>query len=193
MAVRNKPTIEDMKKCYDKHKNLKLAAKDIGMAWQTLYWNLNKEGHPVTGDKDRYGSLTDKLAKTTEDLFKYTIPFAEDFNEGKFQAKVDFNVKGLLVDVKSSTKKDGYKNNPKKNSSFRWAFSSKVQEDSADFLVCYCYSGYDADNFGEVEKILLIPKEFFKNKQSISVSCLKSKWYDFEVTEKELKDFFLEL
>tara|TARA_B100001105_G_scaffold4933_1_gene3687 strand:- start:1822 stop:1989 length:168 start_codon:yes stop_codon:yes gene_type:complete len=50
--------------------------------------------------------------------------------------------------------------------------------------------GYDCENHGEVEKILLIPKEYYKNKQSMSVSCKKSKWFDFEVTEEELKQFF---
>ena len=182
-----------MVEVYDKHKNLKLAAKELGMVWQTLYWNLTQINHPVTGDKERYGSLTDKLAKETEDLFKKTVPFAVDCNENEFQAKMDFKVKGFNVDVKASTKKDGYKNNPKKNVTYRWAFSCKVQNDLADFMVCYCYEGYEADQHGSVEKILLIPKEFFKNKQSMSVSCTKSKWYDFEVTEDELLDFFTNL
>lgn len=35
-------------------------------------------------------------------------------NEGKFQAKVDFKVGDTYVDVKASSKKDGYKNNPRK-------------------------------------------------------------------------------
>lgn len=51
--------------------------------------------------------------------------------------------------------------------------------------MCYYYSGTDAENYGDIEKILLIPNEFFKNMQSISVSCYESKWYDFEVTEEE--------
>tara|TARA_R110002012_G_scaffold49804_2_gene128769 strand:- start:32542 stop:33123 length:582 start_codon:yes stop_codon:yes gene_type:complete len=193
MKKKDKPSHIRMVQVYEKHKNLKLAAKELGMVWQTLYWNLVQINHPVTGDKERYGSLTDKLAKETEDTFKKTVPFAVDCNEGEFQAKMDFKVKGFNVDVKASTKKDGYKNNPKKNASYRWAFSCKVQNNLADFIVCYCYKGYEADQYGEVEKILLIPKEFFKNKQSISVSCSKSKWYDFEVTEVELLTFFSEL
>lgn len=185
-----KYSIVVMKEVYDKYKNLKLAAKELGMVWQTLYWNLSRAGHPVTGDKERYGSPTDKMAKAMEDKFKEIVPYAEDCNEDKFQAQVDFKVKNLTVDIKSSTKKDGYKNNPKKQPAYRWAFSTKVQEKCSDFMVCFCMSGYNCIEYGEVEKILLIPKEFYRNKQSISVSCSQSKWYDFEVTEDELKDFF---
>lgn len=179
-----------MKTVYDKHKNLKLAAEELGMVWQTLYWNLSKVGHPVTGDKERYGSPTDKMAKALEDRFQELVPKAKDYNKDKFQAQIDFKVGELSVDIKSSTKKDCFKNNPKKPANYRWAFSTKVQEKCSDFMVCFCMSGYDCKDYGEIEKILLIPKEFYKNKQSMSVSCSKSKWYDFEVTEQELADFF---
>ena len=182
--------IELYKETYDKYKHLKNAAEELDIKWQTLYWHLSKVGHPVTGDKERYGSLTDKMARATELLFKEQVPYAVDRNDKKFQASVDFTVKGFNVDVKASCKKDCYKNNPKKNPNFRWAFTCKVQEDCADFLVCYCYSGYDSYDYKSVEKILLVPKEFYKNKQSFSVSCTKSKWYDFEVTQDELKEFF---
>lgn len=57
-------------------------------------------------------------------------------------------------------------------------------------MVCFCMSGCDCIEYGGLEKILLIPKEFYRNKRSISVSCVKSKGYDFEVTEDELKCFF---
>jgi hypothetical protein len=50
------------------------------MAWQTLYYHLQKAGHPVTGDKERYGSVTDKLAKHAEDLFTRLVPAAVDNN-----------------------------------------------------------------------------------------------------------------
>lgn len=185
------PEIELYKNTYDKHQNLKLAAEELKIAWQSLYVHLREVNHPVTGNKARYGALTDKLARYAENKFKSLIPYAEDHNTEKFQAKMDFTVKGLSVDIKSSTKKDGYKNNPLRNPSFRWAFCCKVQEEQqADFLVCYCFEGDDASNHGKVEKILLIPREFFNNMQSISVSCRKSKWFDFEVTEEELKSFF---
>lgn len=186
-----KNSIEQMKTSYDKHQNLKLAAEELGMKWQNLYIELRSVNHPVTGNKERYGSVTDKMARATEKIFHETVPHAVDMNEGKFQAKLDFTVNNLKVDVKASTKKDGYKNNPRKNASYRWAFCCKVQEHhQADFLVCYCYSGTEASDYGTVEKILLIPNEFFNNMQSISVSCSKSKWYDFEVTEQELAEFF---
>ena len=175
---------------YCKYMNLKLAASELGIPWQTLYYHLRLNDIPVLGDKDRYGSATDKLASYTEALFQKTVPSAMNHNMDKFQASLDFSVCGVKVDVKSSTKKDGYKNNPNKNPAFRWAFSSKVQEKFADFMVCYCFSGESCEDHGNVEMILLIPKEFFKNKQSISVSCNNSKWYEFTVSESELKEFF---
>ncbi len=182
--------IELYKQTYDKHKHLKNAADELGIKWQNLYYHLNSAGHPVTGDKERYGSDKDKFAKVMEDRFKSLIPYAKDGNMSKFQATVDFDVKGLQIDVKGSTKKDGYKNSPHKNPALRWAFTTKVQRDVADYLVCYCMTGKSCVDYGETQKILLIPKEFFKGKQMISVSCNKSKWYDFEVTEQELKEFF---
>lgn len=100
-----KRTKKDMISTYDKHKNLKIAAEELGMVWQTLYWNLCKFGHPVTGDKSRYGSPTDVMAKTLEDKFKELVPKAEDYNQDKFQAEVDFKVGTLMVDIKASTKK----------------------------------------------------------------------------------------
>lgn len=182
--------IELYKQVYDKHKNLKLAASELNMKWQTLYWHLSAVQHPVVGDKEKYGSTADKMAKRTENLFNEMIPYASDANEGKFQALVDFDVKGHSVDIKGSCKNDAYKNNPRKNKSLRWAFSCKVQEKCSDFLVCYCYEEESTDLADLVEKILLIPKEFYANKQSFSVSCNKSKWYDFEVSEEELLEFF---
>lgn len=182
-----------LKTTYDKCKNLKIAATELNMKWQTLYYHLNLIGHPVTGDKERYGSPTDKLARKTEKLFNSILPEAEDLNNEKFQNDIDFKYKNISIDVKSSTKKDGYKNNPRKNAAFRWAFSVAVQEKSADYLVCFCYAGHDCEDSGDVEKILLIPSQFFKNKQSISVSCSKSKWYDFEVSEQDLREFLLAL
>ena len=188
-------SINTLKAVYDKHKNLKLAGEELKMPWQTLYYKLCKVNHPVVGDKAKYGSVTDKLAKYSEDLFQKMIPYAKDNNTSKAQASLDFEVKGLNVDVKSSCKKDPYANNDIKSGkgAIRWAISTRVQEGVADYLVCFLFEGYDAQEHGDVEKILLIPAEFFKNKQSISISVKKSKWYDFEVTEQELIDFFKEV
>lgn len=182
--------IEKYKEVYDKYKNLKLTAEELGIKWQKLYWHLNRAGHSVTGDKERYGSPTDKMAREMEKHFHSLIPYAKDMNEDSFQYEYDFSIKGLKVDIKSSTKKDGYKKNPRKNASYRWAFSCKVQESSADFIVCFCMKGFDCEDHEGIEKILLIPKEYYKNKQSLSVSCRKSKWFDFEISEDDLKEFF---
>lgn len=68
------------------------------------------------------------MAKELEDVFKKMVPFAKDLNEDKFQSPVDFDVKGYKVDVKCSTKKDTYKNNPNKNKSLRWHFVVKFKK-----------------------------------------------------------------
>jgi len=39
---------------YEKHKNLKLAANDVGLPWQTVYVHLKRAGVPVVGDKLRF-------------------------------------------------------------------------------------------------------------------------------------------
>jgi len=36
----------------------------------------------------------------------------------------------------------------------------------------------------------IIPKELYANTQSLSVSCKKSKWFDYEVSEEDLLSFF---
>lgn len=169
---------------YEKHKNLKLAADELGIKWQTLYSRLKKAGHAVTGDKERYGSDKDRLATKAESLFKTLVPFAENQNGLKFQAKVDFVINGKKVDIKASTLKKGMKHSNIR----RWAFSVKKQEFVADFLVCFAFD----DDGGY--KILLIPAEFIRFYQSISISeNAKSKWLEYEIDPNELAPFFNEL
>lgn len=169
---------------YEKHKHLKNAASEIGIPWQTLYVRLKEQGIKVTGDKSRYGSASDRLGCVGEREFKSIVEFSEDMNESEFQSKVDFMVRGFMVDVKSSrprmlnkTKSDGYS----------WAFSFKKQAECADFFVCFCY-----DHDGSVKDLLLIPSEFSKGLQTISVPYDgRSKWKDFSVSKDGLRDFFL--
>ena len=51
---------------YSRHMNLKLAAHELGMKWQTLYYRLKRAGVPVVGDKLRHGSDRDRLAARAE-------------------------------------------------------------------------------------------------------------------------------
>ncbi|MDG4870278.1 hypothetical protein P8631_19990, partial [Guyparkeria sp. 1SP6A2] len=86
-------------------------------------------GEPVTGDKLRYGSDTDRFAARAERKFNELVPFAMSQNEKKFQSKVDFMVGDSTIDVKAAN----LKNN-------RWSFSLKKQENIADFFVCFAFS-----------------------------------------------------
>ncbi|QQP86902.1 hypothetical protein [Entomomonas asaccharolytica] len=168
---------------YDKHKNLKLAADEVGIKWQQLYTILIKEGVKVTGDKARYGSDSDKLAAEGERIFKELVPIAKDLNAEQFQSKIDFDVLGYSVDVKTSTLK---KSNCRSESK-RWAFSLKKQEYFADFFVCIAIK----DN--KLHKIYLIPCELVRYYQSISMSENGSKWDDYLVKPEDLLDFFKSL
>ena len=174
---------DKIKNAYEKHKNLKLAANELGMKWQTLYVQLRKFGIPVTGDKLKYGSDSDRLAARAEIEFGRLVTFAISQNEEKFQAHFDFLVGNEKVDVKSSRLHQGSKRFP----ALRWSFSVKRQEFCANFIVCFAMKeiGY---------RILLIPGELVRNYMTISVSEKgKSKWLQYEVTPDELSEFFDDL
>jgi hypothetical protein len=170
---------------YNKHKNLKLAAEELGIKWQSLYIQLRKLGVAVTGDKARYGSDKDRLAAQAELEFKRLVPFAESQNSIKFQSKFDFLVGSEKVDIKASRQAQGCKRFKAK----RWAFSVKKQEFCADFIVCFAMVdiGY---------RIFLIPGECVRNYQTISIStssCSKSKWLQYEVSADDISEFFKQL
>lgn len=166
---------------YRKHKNLKIAAEELGITWQKLYVKLCEFGEPVTGDKEKYGSDSDKFASKGERLFLKLVPSAKDMNKEKFQSKFDFLVSNLKVDVKCSQKRTSNVNSKQK----RWAFSVKKQRLIADLVVCF---GYDGD---EVESCLVIPGEICRNHGTISLSCRGGKWADYSISIDELNDFVL--
>jgi len=171
-----------IKEVYEKHQNLKLAADELGVKWQTLYVQLKKQGVPITGDKSRYGSDKDRLAAMAELEFKRLVPFAINQNEVKFQSKLDFIVGNHGVDIKASKLNQGSKN----FAALRWSFSVKKQEFCADFVVCFAMleAGY---------RIFLIPGEMVRHYQTISISEKgKSKWLQFEISSSDLYEFFHE-
>lgn len=169
---------------YSRLKNLKLVGEEIGIPWQNVYIHLRNNNVNVTGDKSRYGSDKDRLAAKAEKLFKAIVPFADDQNETKYQSKFDFMVKGNKVDVKASTLKQSSKRFPAK----RWMFSVKKQELIADYLACFAF--IDDDNY----RFLLIPGEFIRHYQTISISCAgNSKWDQFAIDPKDVSQFFTDL
>lgn len=171
-------------KLYKEHKNLKVVASHANIPWQKVYVHLKKAGIAVTGDKLRYGSETDKLARKGELYFLSKVPFAIDQNNIQFQSKFDFEVNGFSVDVKSSTQRKSNKN----NNPDRWAFSSKKQESEADFFVLlgYCDGGF--------KYCWLIPGEIARHYQTISISCVsRKKWWEYEIDADDLADFFNDL
>jgi hypothetical protein len=170
---------------YNKHKNLKLAAAELGIPWHSLYAQLKREGVPVTGDKLRYGSDRDRLAALAEAEFKRMVPAAKDMNTVSFQAKYDFDVFGIKVDVKCSMPRQLNKKYPAKS----WAFSFKKQSLLCDFICCFCMS-----DDRQIQRVLLVPREFFDGLQTVSVSCDgRSKWLEYEVQPEELSTFFSSL
>ena len=170
---------------YRKHKHLKKAADELGMKWQKLYTVLVAANEPVTGDKERYGSETDKFARMAEKHFKEIVPYAGDQNESKFQSKFDFQVGHLKVDIKCA--RASIKHVASKAKS--WAFSVKKQRLIADMILCI---GYGDDYRPEV--YLLIPGEVARNSGTINLpQSRKGKWWDFSIELSEIKPFFDEL
>lgn len=167
---------------YQKHKNLKIAAEELGVNWHTLYARLKKQGVKFVGDKLRYGSDRDRLGALGEKLFSEIVTFAVDCNKDQFQSKVDFLVNGLKVDVKAGMPRQLNK----KFKALSWSFSFKRQSLIADFIVCFCL-----DNDKKIEHILLVPSEFFNGLQTVSVSKNGfSKWLDYKIDEVGLFEFF---
>lgn len=157
-----------------------MAAEELGMKWQTLYWNLIKVGHPVTGDKSRYGSGSDLLAAAAEKHFNELVPSATCQNINEYQAKFDFDIYGLKVDIKAAnptaiTAKYPYK---------RWNFSIKKQRLSADFIVCIAYEN------SRPHRYLLLPKEMICEQTGISLGERNGKWSDYEIAPEDLQPFF---
>lgn len=170
---------------YRKHMNLKIAAAELGIAWQTLYIRLKKLGEPITGDKLRYGADRDRLGALGESEFHRLVPFAQNGNSATWQAKVDFSVMGWAVDVKASRPRQLNKRYAAKS----WSFSFKRQSLACDFICCFCM-----DDDRTVTNVLLVPSEFFAGLQTVSVSCHGwSKWLDYRIEPDQLGQFFIAL
>lgn len=162
--------------------NLKLAASELGVAWQSLYVRLKQMGEPVTGDKLRYGSDRDRLGAMGEQEFIRLVPFAVSRNTFKYQSEYDFDVLGKKVDVKTSYPRQLNRKYDAKS----WAFSFKKQSLICDFICCFCMNEDKS-----VRHVLLIPSEFFIGLQTVSVSCQGgSKWLDYTVNANDLAGFF---
>jgi hypothetical protein len=165
--------------------NLKLAAAELGVQWQTLYVQLKRAGVAVIGDKLRYGSDRDRLGAVGEQEFLRLVPDAKNMNAVEFQSKYDFEVYGHKVDVKASMPRQLNR----RFAALSWAFSFKKQSLICDFICCFCMR-----EDRTIDRVLLVPKEFFAGLQTVSVSCAgQSKWLDYEIPQDELAKFFADL
>lgn len=170
---------------YARLKNLKLVGLETGISWQNVYLILKDAGVAVTGDKARYGSVTDRVAVIGESMFKKSVPFAVDNNNLAWQSSIDFSVGNTTIDIKTSRLSDAKLRGRQKTP--RWAFCISKQKDIADFFVLYALEK-DVD---KARFIFLIPREIATTKTTISIpSNLNSKWADYIVTEYDLLDFF---
>lgn len=162
---------------YRRLKNLKLAGAELGIPWQTVYVHLRAANEPVTGDKARYGSDTDRLAARAEAYFQSLVPDAEDMNRHRFQAKFDYSVFGHKVDVKSARFLRG-----------GWAFSLKKQSRGADFFVCI---GFDSDGV-EILQHAVIPGELIRHYATIRLKE-DGKWWPYRLSQSDLVEFMRDL
>lgn len=178
---------DKQKQCVDayrKHKHLGLAAQELGIKWQTVYWNLRQANEPVTGDKSRHGSAKDKFADRSEQLFASIVPNAVNQNELQFQAKCDFVLHGVNIDVKAAAMNNH-------SNTHGWAFALKKQAGTADFFVCFGY----AENRQDVERCFVFPMELVRGMQTLRVGRHisgrpKGKWASYEVSITDLPEFF---
>jgi hypothetical protein len=170
---------------YRKHRNLKLAAGDVGIPWQSVYVQLRNADEPVMGDKLRYGSDSDKLAARGEQIFQSLVPGAVSHNDRQYQSKLDFNVRNYGVDVKISTLRLSNKACKVR----RWAFCTKKQEMSADFVVCFGLN----EQGDSLVKALLIPGEVVRKYATVSLSERGGKWDDYSIEPADLNAFFAAL
>ena len=174
---------------YSELKHLKLTGEALGIPWQTVYVHLKNSGVAVTGDKARYGSVSDRLAVHAERLFAKSVLGANDNNNLKYQATVDFEIGGVLIDVKAGMLKEERIERSGKKTSARWLFCISKQKDISDFFVLYAFDG-DLDN-PALKHVFLLPSEIATTKTTISIpSNLKSKWADYEVRPTDLASFF---
>lgn len=170
---------------YGRHKNLKIVGKEVGVSWQNVYSILRRHRVAVTGDKRRYGCEKDRFAVIAEDEFQRLVPEAVNQNAEKYQAKVDFMIHGMRVDVKSSRLNTA---NVKRGDAKRWAFCMSKQTGKVDFFVLF---GFNEDGS---YRVFLLPFEFAGKQQSISIGVARgSKWHDFEIQPDELAPFFDEV
>lgn len=183
---------EKIKACvisYEKHKNLKIAGSELNIPWQTVYVYLKEAGISVTGDKKRYGSTTDKLAREYEDRFKLIVPEAIDNNKSQFQSTVDFFVGSISVDVKVSRLQGAGITPRGKSFASRWAFCISKQKDVADIFVLFALNEND-----DIEHIFAIPNDVAVNHSTISIPLsMRSKWSEFKINQDELRSFLVEL
>lgn len=164
-------------KAYRRLKNLKLVGEELGIPWQTVYVHLRKANEPVTGDKLRYGSDTDRLAARAEQHFAHLVPSAQDMNLTKFQAKHDALVHGHRIDIKAARLLRG-----------SWAFSLKKQIRTADFFVAFAY---DAE--GEsISHTFLFPGDCIRHYSTVRVVD-GNRWWSFRISDSELSEFMEQL
>lgn len=165
--------------------NVKLVGAELGIPWQTVYSRLKRAGEPVTGDKSRYGSETDRLSARAERYFQALVPEAEDQNQKAYQSKVDFIVSGQSVDVKVSRPRLS----PRGVS--QWCWSVKKQEAIADYFVCIALGDHSDDP--PISRLLLIPGDLSRHYQSIRISHAngwRGKWAEYALTPSELRTYF---
>jgi len=162
---------------YRRLRSLKRVGLELGIPWQTVYVHLRKVGEPVTGDKLRYGSDTDRLAARAEHYFSELVPFARDMNLTKFQAKYDALVYGHRIDIKAARHLRG-----------SWAFSLKKQERIADFFVAFAFD----EGGKQIMHTFLFPADCMRHYSTVRVKD-GNRWWAYRIEDCDLTDFMAQL
>lgn len=163
-----KDIVEIYKECGDFSKAVQLS----GLPHLVAHIKLLNSGVLKIQDKINYGSNAAKMGGKAEECFSKLCPEAVDANRywKKNNPIFDFNYKGLTIDVKySSLHKEG-----------DWSFRSST---NPDFICVFLDKGKGLEDYF----ILLIPKAFLNQKDSVHISKAGAWFNDFQVSKEELK------
>lgn len=152
------------------------AVKMSGMPTLAAHIALLRSGVLKIQDKINYGSNAAKMGGQAEELFQRLVPEAVDANRywKKNNPVFDFAYRNLKIDVK-------YSSLHKNRTSSSW--SCRVGG-SPDFFCVFLDKGKKLEDY----YLLLIPKAFLRQKDSLALTESGSYFKDFRIAPGELKE-----
>lgn len=174
-----KYTVESVVDSYKRLGSISLVVQETGCPPYVVYKWLKLKKMLKNNDGLKYGTAASKKGVQAETEFQRLVPFAMNANETMQNncPSYDFEVNGVTVDVKLSSRRRGGTYGFK---------TSKGKHFSCDFYVLFCLSG---ESFSDGYRTLIIPGEIADTAGEISISE-NSKYWDFEIRANDIAGFF---